>query len=238
MRPLHVERRLLRPADHVGVGRIERRDVTGGMDDRQLRIGADHRISRDARAGRRVRERLIEHVQVVHDRRRPERVHDRDRLTRAVNPDTVQRRKVVRPLELARRVAMDPDHGNTARGGHRSRPGLVADRPAQRGLHRDRTCLRRDPTPERRRDRRHGDDRGDHEQRSRAFPAGHYLSLPWTTDEPHGRVLIPGRLPCLQEHTERSQAVLAQPSRPFSRNHAASRTRARTASPTEETSKS
>ena len=178
------------------------------MDDRQLRIGADHRISRDARARRRVGECLIEHVQVVHDRRRPKRVHDRDRLTRAVDPETVQRRKVVRPLELAGRVAMDPDHGNTARGRHRSRPRLVADRPAQRGLHRDRTCLRRDPTPECRRDRRHRDDRGDHEQRSRAFPA-HDLSLLRIPEPNRTKRVLRTRPAAVRgtEHTRQLQAV-------------------------------
>src|ERR1700730_12204669 len=108
MRPLDVQRRFPGPTEHVAVGRIERRHLTGGLDDRQA-----WRI--------RQAELLIEALESVLSRRRAEAIDDDDRLTAAVDPGRVQRRQVVRLRELGGLIAMNPEVRQTIGCGWRER---------------------------------------------------------------------------------------------------------------------
>ena len=93
---LDVERRLDPPVGLVGITRVERRYRSGWGDD------LERRRCRQA-VGR------IERRQVAPNRRRPVRVDDHDRLTRAGETNVVERVHVVGLLDLRRAVARDPD---------------------------------------------------------------------------------------------------------------------------------
>ena len=94
VRVLHVQRGLARPADHVGVAW-----VVGG----RVARGVDH----PERRRRGQAEGLVEHAQVVLDRRRAERVDDDDRGALAGHAAGVYRGQAVSLLDLGRLEARD-----------------------------------------------------------------------------------------------------------------------------------
>ncbi len=119
VRVLDVERGLAGPAGHVVVLGIERRDLAPLL---HVDLGGRQAVL------------LVEHVQVVLDRRGTEGVHDRDRFAAPVDLLVKERAGVVRGLVLRGAVAVRAELLAALGSGQRLLPGRREDVPRRRRL--------------------------------------------------------------------------------------------------------